>query len=182
MPWKEMSPMNERVRFVAALQSGLGMGEACRSYGVSRKTGYKWLERYKLEGPSGLVERSRAPHQMPWAIDEEMAALLVETRCQHPSWGPRKLLALLERRHRGRDFPAPSSVGDLLRRRGLVKPRRQLRRVPPRPSAPGRFDEPNATWCADFKGWFRTQDGQRCDPLTISDGCSRFVMCSQIVP
>jgi putative transposase len=181
MPWKEASPMDERVRFIAGLASGLGMGEACRSYGISRKTGYKWLERYKLGGPSGLEERSRAPHRMPWAIDQEMQELLVDARCRHPSWGPRKLLAWLERRHRDRQFPAPSSVGDLLRRRGLVKPRRRRRQVPPRVARPGRFDAPNATWCADFKGWFRTGDGTRCDPLTISDGFSRFILGCHIV-
>ena len=173
--------MDERIRFIAGLQSGLGMGEACRSYGISRKTGYKWLERYKVEGPSGLEERSRAPHRMPWAIDDEMAELLVDARGRHPSWGPRKLLAWLERRHRGRLFPAASSVGELLRRRGLVKSRHRRPRAAPNVSRPGRFDEPNETWCADFKGWFRTGDGKRCDPLTISDGHSRFVLGCRIV-
>jgi transposase InsO family protein len=173
--------MDERVRFIAGLRSGLGMAEACRSYGVSRKTGYKWLERYKLDGPSGLEERSRAPHRMPWAIDDDMQELLIAARCRHPTWGPRKLLAWLERRHRGRLFPAASSVGDLLRRRGFVKPRRRRRQIPPRVARPGRFDAPNATWCADFKGWFRTSDGKRCDPLTISDGYSRFIVGCHIV-
>ena len=173
--------MDERVRFIAGLQSGLGMVEACRSYGISRKTGYKWLERYKLDGPSGLEERSRAPHRMPWAIDEEMTEILVDARCRHPSWGPRKLLAWLERRYRNRRFPAASSVGDLLRRRGFVKPRRRSRHGSPHVSRPGQFDAPNATWCADFKGWFRTHDGKRCDPLTISDGHSRFVLGCKIV-
>jgi putative transposase len=173
--------MDERVRFIAGLRSGLGMGEACRSYGISRKTGYKWLERYKTEGPSGLEERSRAPHRMPWAIDDEMVEILVDARCRHPSWGPRKLLAWLERRHKGRNFPAASSVGDLLRRRSLVKSRRRRHRVPPYVSRPGRYDKPNATWCADFKGWFRTGDGRRCDPLTISDGHSRFILGCRIV-
>jgi hypothetical protein len=114
-------------------------------------------------------------------VEDEMQELLIAARCQHPSWGPRKLLAWLERRHRGRHFPAPSSVGDLLRRRGLVKPRRRRRRVQPRVARPGRYDAPNATWCADFKGWFRTGDGERCDPLTISDGYSRFVLGCHIV-
>jgi putative transposase len=173
--------MDERVRFIAGLQAGLGMGEACRGYGISRKTGYKWLERYKLDGPSGLVERSRAPHRMPWAIDDEMAEIVVDARCRHPSWGPRKLLAWLERQHKNRDFPAASSIGDLLRRRGLVKPRRRRRHGSPHVSRPGQFDAPNATWCADFKGWFRTRDGKRCDPLTVSDGHSRFVLSCRIV-
>ena len=173
--------MDERVRFIAGLHSGLGMGEACQSYGISRKTGYKWLERYKVEGPAGLAERSRAPHRMPWAIDDETAEMLIDARCRHPSWGPRKLLAWLERRHRSRQFPAASSVGELLRRRGLVKSRNRRPRASPHVSRPGRFDEPNDTWCADFKGWFRTGDGKRCDPLTISDGHSRYVLGCQIV-
>src|SRR5689334_10032320 len=181
MPWKEASPMDERLRFIAGLRSGLGMGEVCRNYGVSRKTGYKWLRRYELEGPRGLEERSRAPHRAAWAIEEEMAMLLVDARCRHPHWGPRKLLGWLEPRHPGRSFPAASSVGELFRRRGLVKPRRRRQRVPPHVGHPGRYDESNATWCADFKGWFRTEDGSRCDPLTISDGYSRFVLGCHIV-
>src|SRR5262249_33536043 len=111
----------------------------------------------------------------------EMAELLVDARCRHPTWGPRKLLVWLERQHRGRRFPAASSVGELLQRRGLVKARRRRQRVAPKVSRPGRYDEADATWCADFKGWFRTGDGRRCDPLTISDGYSRFILGCRIV-
>jgi len=91
MPWKE--PMDERERFIAALRStALGMSDACRIFGVSRKTGYKWLERYKADGPSGLEDRSRAPKVTPWALEDSMQELLVDLRRRHPTWGPRKIL------------------------------------------------------------------------------------------
>src|SRR5688572_16157632 len=93
MPWKETGPMDERVRFIAAVSGGgLAMSETCRLFKVSRKTGYKWLERYKTFGPAGLEDQSRAPKTMPWAIEEELAETLVRARRRHPTWGPRKIL------------------------------------------------------------------------------------------
>ena len=94
MPWAETEPMKERMRFVAEAERGLySMTELCGRYGISRRTGYKWLARYEVTGPAGLTERSRAQHHCPQRIDSVMAATLVEVRRQHPSWGPRKLLA-----------------------------------------------------------------------------------------
>lgn len=181
MPWKETSSMDERIQFIAALLKGMRMGEACRGFGISRKSGYKWLERYKTLGPQGLEDRSRAPLHTPWAISEGMAELLIDARCRHPTWGPRTLIDWLAKHHPGKRFPAPSTVGELFRRRGMVKPRRRRRRCPPHTARPALYDRPNATWCADFKGWFRVRDGRRCDPLTISDGHSRFLLCCQTV-
>ena len=179
MPWKEIGPMQERVRFVVAYQSGLyGMSELCEAYGVSRKSGYKWLARWEAEGVAGLVERSRAPHSSPHTLDPVIREAIVRARKDHPSWGPVKLLPYL-RRHSPQladRLPAPSTAGELLKRCGLVEPRKRRARS----SHPGagslQADAPNDVWCADFKGEFRTQDGQLCYPLTVSDANSRFLL------
>ena len=131
MPWTETEPMKERMRFVADVERGLySMSELCERYGISRRTGYKWLERYEADGPAGLMERSRAPHRCPHRIDSVIAAAIVEARRQHPSWGPRKLLAWLKEQPPARDWPAASTVGDLLKGRGLVQSRRRRRHWP----------------------------------------------------
>jgi putative transposase len=128
MPWRETAPMAERMRFVTDWERDLySMVELCDRYGVSRKTGYKWLTRYEADGPDGLRERSRAPHQCPHRIAPEVARLICAARRQHPSWGPAKLVAWLRPRYPAVDWPAVSTAGDLLARRGLVKKRRRRR-------------------------------------------------------
>jgi transposase InsO family protein len=178
MPWKETGPMDQRVRFVAALGTGgLSMSEACRLFGVSRKTGYKWLERYKELGPAGLQDQSRAPKVVPWAVDAKMAERLVNVRQKHPGWGARKILDYLRYRRPRLKLPAASTVADLYRRRGLIASRPR-RTKPERAGTPlAHVQGPNEGWCADFKGHFRVGDGRRCDPLTITDAFSRFLLC-----
>ena len=157
------------------------MTALCAVYGISRKTGYKWLSRYRAEGPAGLLDRSRAPLFPAQGLDPGVEAAIVELRGRYPFWGPRKLKAHLERERGDVDWPAASSIGDLLARRGLVREQRRRRRGRPvlQPFTEARG--PNDVWCADFKGWFRTRNGARCDPLTISDAHSRFLMCCDIV-
>lgn len=121
MPWAETEPMKERMRFVTDWERGhYGVSELCARYGISRKTGYKWLDRYEAEGVVGLGERSRAPRHCPHRIEPRVARALVEARRLHPSWGPRKLLAWLAQRHPGLELPAASTAGDLRKRRGLI--------------------------------------------------------------
>jgi transposase InsO family protein len=153
----------------------------CSRFGISRQWGYELVRRYRLDGAAGLEPRSRAPHRPGRAMPVEVADAIIALRCEHPSWGPKKLRAVLERRSPDVAWPAPSSMGDLLRRVGLVKRRRRRRRALPltRPFAPVRA--PNDLWCIDFKGWFRTGDGQRCDPLTLSDADSRFLLACRVV-
>jgi len=178
MPWKETHPMDERLQFVRDAQSDrFTMSELCARYGVSRKIGYKWLARYDAEGRRGLADRSRAPHHCPHKIADAMAELLVGAREAHPFWGARKLLTVLAARHpRVHDWPAPSTVADLLARRGLVQKRRHRR-----PSThPGvvrpTTAAPNDLWTADFKGQFRTGDHRYCYPLTIADQHTRMLL------
>ena len=177
MPWKEMSPMSERVKFVAAMLEGEeSFTELCERFGISRKQGYQWKERYEQGGVEGLAERSRAPLSHPQAISSDVAQLLVNARKAHPTWGPRKLVVLLRRRNPKLDLPAASTVGELLKKRGLVGRRKRVRRSDLFGTELGSYDAPNRVWCADFKGHFAVGDG-RCHPLTVTDGFSRYLLC-----
>jgi putative transposase len=182
MPWKETCVMDERLMFIGeCLRGELPMTALCERYGISRKTGYKWLERYRSDPEHGLEEQSRAPHRPGQGIDAETAKAIIAARRRYPYFGPRKLLAVLRRQDAQVIWPAASSVGDLLRREGLSVPRRRRRRAVPVTQPFLSVDAANDVWCADFKGWFRTADGTRCDPLTISDAYSRFLITCRIV-
>ena len=183
MPWRETCVDDEKLRFVAAyLEGAMGMSELCARHGVSRQTGYTLVRRYLAEGIAGLASRSRAPHRHGRAMDAELAASILALRGERPNWGPKKLKAVLERDRPAVTWPAASTIGDLLRREGLVSRGRRRRGALPvsQPFAP--VEAPNDLWCIDFKGWFRTKDGQRCDPLTISDADSRYLLACRIVP
>ncbi|HET6295445.1 MAG TPA: integrase core domain-containing protein [Kribbella sp.] len=184
MPFQETRALDEAVRFVTACLAGEEtMSELCRGFGISRQWGYELMRRYQAEGWSGLEPRSRAPHHPGQTMAAELAAAIVAQRLAHPRWGPKKLKALLERRKPETTWPAASSIGDLLRREGLVRSRRRRRTPLPlsQPFAP--VTAPNDLWGIDFKGWFRTGDGVRCDPLTLSDADSRFLLvCESVEP
>ena len=177
MPWMETAPVDQRTAFIADQRQGLyPMTELCAHYGISRKTGYKWLERFEEYGRRGLVDRSRAPHHCPHRIGPEIATLLCTARRKHPDWGGGKLLDYLGPRHPGSAWPAVSTVSDLLARRGLV-PKRRLRRPHQHPGVVSpTTTEPNDLWTADFKGQFTTRDGVSCYPLTIADQHTRFLL------
>lgn len=181
MPWQESCAMDERVKFVIEVaQAEESMAELCRRYGISRKTGYKWLARSGVEGLGGLADRSCAAHHHPNQTPAELEAEILQLRAERPHWGPRKLLWRLQQLWPDRAWPSRSTVAELLRRSGLSASRRR------RPaSSPGQpfsgVDGPNATWCIDFKGWFRTGDGSRCEPLTLSDAFSRYLLRCQVV-
>jgi putative transposase len=182
MPWQEVCTMDEKMGFIGALVADEdSMSGLCEEYGISRKTGYKWLSRYLEQGPAGLSDRSRAPHVTPWAISQAQAQAIMGVRREHPSWGPKKLRAKLQQRAPGQGWPAPSTMGELLRRAGLSQPRPRRRRSAPNPSPLSTAVTANEVWCIDFKGWFRTGDGARCDPLTVSDAFSRYLLCAQRV-
>src|ERR1700723_974492 len=182
MPWKASSVVNERMRFVWEQESGLhSTTELCAIYNIARETGYYWLRRYRQGGLEALQDRGRAAHQHPHETPEEIAAAVRELRRGHMSWGPRKLKRVLEREEPQRVWPASSTIGALLAREGLVVARKKRRRAPPYTQPFAGADAPNRVWCADFKGWFQTGDGQRIDPLTITDACSRYLLrCQQV--
>jgi putative transposase len=188
MPWKETDSMKERVKFVLewekrwnAGEGKLNFAELCREFGISRQVGYDWVRRYQdaRHSPSALKERSRRPHRSPAKVSDEVEEFLVAARKTWPSWGPKKLRAYLSERYpKLAELPAPSTIGEVLRRRGLTVPRR-LKRVRATQAATQPFANvtgANATWCVDFKGHFRTHDGRVCYPLTVIDAHSRFLI------
>ena len=177
MPWQETSPVDQRERFIHDHRLDLyTLVELCARYGVSRKTGYKWLDRFEAAGRQGLHDRSRAPHQCPHRITPAITAMICAARRQHPSWGPAKLLAWLRPRQPALDWPAVSTAGDLLARRGLVKKRRRRHHYQHPGVVPAITTQPNDLWTADFKGHFRTRDGIYCYPLTIADQHTRYLL------
>lgn len=183
MAWREVAPMEERIRFVLQATREEGSFTAlCGEFGISRKTGYKWLARYRVHGVDGCRERSRRPRASPTRIPAAVEALVLRERHRHRTWGPKKLREILGTKYGITPVPAVSTIGNLLTRHGLTRKTRRRRPV----SAPDRrtrtaATHPHAVWAADFKGWFRTRDGQRCDPLTISDLASRYVLACRIV-
>lgn len=184
MPWTETTPMRERIRFWRDYQRGIfRFNELCESHGISRKSGYKLVNRILEEGLEEAVhDRSRAPLSCPHRTDEVLQDALAEIRRGHPTWGPKKIVAYLQRHLPQHDWPAPSTVGEILKRRGMIQPRRRR----PRPGHPGRgvapANEPNAVWTADFKGHFRTRDGLYCYPLTVVDAFSRYLLGCKALP
>jgi len=166
VPWKETEPMKERVEFMLLYENqSWTMSDLCELFGVSRKTGYKWLERYQQLGVAGLRELSRAPRSHPNAVAAQVEAAIIELKQQRPRRGPKKLLELLQRQQPQRPWPARSTVAAILKRHGLVRSRRRCRKSPPYEQPFVGLDRANAVWSADLKGWFLTGDGQRCDPL-----------------
>jgi transposase InsO family protein len=177
MPWQETDPVDQRERFITDHRRGLySMTELCARYGVSRQTGYKWLARYDAGGRPALRERSHAPRRCPHAVPDAVAELLCAARRAHPTWGPRKLLDWLRPRHPRVAWPAASTAGDLLKRRGLVRPRRRQRASVHPGVVPPTTGGPNDLWTLDFKGQFRTRDGVYCYPLTLADQHTRFLL------
>lgn len=179
MPWKETRVMDERLELVLAVEQGASVAEAARQFGVSRKSAHKWLSRYEAAGIEGLADLSRVPHRSPSALSEGVIERILAARVAHPTWGPCKLKHWLLRHEPGTPWPAASTIGALLKERGLTVSRQRKRSVHPHSAPLAHCDECNRVWCVDFKGWFRTGDGLRCDPLTVSDGFSRYLLCVQ---
>ena len=179
MPWKEVLPMEQRVSFVLEVQKQeKSFAALCRGFSISRKTGYKWWERFRELGLQGLGEKSRRPQRSPRASEQKWGRKVIELRERYPWWGPKKLRAKLIARHGAGGVPAASTLGAMLVRAGLVRGRRR-RKAGPTMEHPRltQAQESNQVWAVDFKGWFRTGDGRRCDPLTVSDLASRYLLC-----
>jgi transposase InsO family protein len=169
--------MDERVRFIADHTMGLWtMTELCERYEISRKTGYKWLERYRLAGAAGLMERSHAPRVHGRATPAPVADAIIGLRQERPNWGPRKIVAKLAARQPEVAWPSASTAGAILQRAGLVCGRRLRRRAPPRRGQLTVPQHANHVWGVDHKGWVRLRDGSRCEPLTVTDGFSRYLI------
>lgn len=175
MGWKGVTIMDQRVRFIAEyLRDYFPFSELCLQFNISRKTGYKWIERYEQEGSEGLKDKSRRPHGSPYETDGEIIEAIVEARMKHPTWGPKKLLAILTPRYP--DLPAISTAADILKRNGLITTsKRSLRRK--HPGCPQTIaSKPNDIWSADYKGHFKMRNSLYCYPLTVCDMRSRYLL------
>lgn len=175
MPWKARNPVDMRMEMMVRLGQGEKLTDLCREYGISRKTGEKFKKRFRELGPVGLTDQSRAPKIIPHKTPPELVEVLLAERRLHPSWGPRKIKEVLERRL-GHAFPAPSTIGDVFAEQGLIVSRRRRRRHYPLPTGRREATAPNDVWCIDYKGQFRLGDGSYCYPLTITDQFSRFIV------
>lgn len=177
MAWKEVNVFEQRCNFVLlASQVGANKSALCREFGISRPTGDKWLERYEEGGIEALHDRSRRPHRLrdetPGYIRDEIFRL----RNEYPSWGGKTIRAELVRQGYGQDTPCARTIDRLLKRAGFVKPLNSKKRVILPQAEIVRPEAPNDVWTVDFKGWWRMRDGRRCEPLTIRDEHSRFVL------
>ena len=175
MPWKASWVMEERLRFVARLLEGESMSEVRRSFGISRKTGYKFFNRYKVDGLDALNDRSRRPVRYANQLPEVVEAMIVRFKQEKPRWGARKIRELLIRRMAGDvRIQATSTAYAVFDRHGLVKRARQRRRHKAEGAPLSRPSAPNALWCTDFKGEFKLTNGRYRYPLTVTDQASRF--------
>ena len=182
MAWKTSSVMDEKLRFIYEYERDEEtMRGLCRRHGISRETGYVWLRRFRQHGAAGLVELNRAPRWHPNPTRPEIEEAVLQLREAHMKWGPRKLKRILERDQPGSVWPAASTMGEIVKRAGLVVPRKKRRRTEPYTQPLAHANQSNRVWCADFKGWFRTKDSTRIDPLTITDAWSRYLLRAQAV-
>lgn len=185
MPWKVSSLLGARQRFIrAALRGVESIAQLCSQVGVSRKTGFKWLGRFKTFGRPGLCDRSRRPNQSPNRTTARWVKAIVEVRRKHPSWGAKKIYAHLRQSHPRAQLPKTRTIADWLKRLGLARRKRIRSRRGPEVPQPllGTPEAPNDVWTVDFKGWFRTRDGQRVDALTVRDLFSRYILDIRLVP
>ena len=178
MPWKQTEPMTEKERFCVLAQSGrFTVVELCAEFGISRKTGHKYLKRYRNAGREGLHEHSRRPKSSPNATVKSVEALILKERRRRPTRGPKKIRDLLIKKHGISMPPHESTIALTLRRHGLSqKPKRKVGVHRVRPEHLTEPTRPNEVWTVDFKGWFTLRDGQRCDPLTVCDRYSRYII------
>ena len=180
MPWKEKDVVNLRKEFVLdALEEMAPFSDLCREYGISRKTGYKWKERFVARGMAGLADHARRPAHSRNETDEDTICEIIRLKEAHRAWGPRKIRTLYARVHPEAQTPSDSTFKRILGKAGLVERRRKRRS-----SSCGRLQnripakQSNDVWTVDFKGWWYTTEGTRCEPLTIRDDYSRFVFCA----
>jgi len=183
MPWKETKVFDSRLQFIALYQREMmSISELCREFGISRTTGYKFIDRYQRYGPSGLEDMPRVAYSHPNATDIPVQQQIIDLRSDHPNWGPRKLRAILTRKFPDEHWPATSTIGDILKSHGLVSSRHRRKSTATPSYDLTKPDAPNDVWTADFKGQFRLGSNELCYPLTICDNYSRMLLKCQALP
>lgn len=183
MPWKITDTMDQKIQLIADWQSDyFSVTDLSNRYGVSRPTIYKWLSRYEEFGIEGLKEQSRAPHHSPNQTEADIVEFIVKEKLKNRNRGPKKIYNQLKAQYPDRDWPAPSTIGEWLKKYDLVKKRKKRLRVPPYEEPFQSCQAPNAVWSADYKGQFHMRNGKVCYPLTISDNYSRYLLRCQGLP
>ncbi len=177
MTWQETKTYEEKRRFIEDwMEREHTFKRLCERYGVSRKTGYKLVNRFMAEGGKSFEEKSRSRHHHPNATPNHVIQELLSLKHRYPHWGPKKINLFLEQERAGKDWPAPSTIGDILKKHGLVKSRKRRRQIPAHSQPLRHFLGSNDVWSADFKGQFKLGDGKYCYPLTMTDNYSRFIL------
>jgi len=181
MAWESRKVEDLRYELLEAYIEGESMTKLCDKYDISRKTAYKWYERYLEEGKEGLKDRTRAPKNPYKFYSDKAIEKAITMKCRYPRWGPKKIRVLLYRAHPEKTWPSVSRLHQVFKANGLVRPRRLRRRVPA--SHPlGDVTKSNETWMADFKGWQLQKNGEKCEPFTLTDGHTRYLIkCQHLI-
>lgn len=182
MAWKVSKVEEQRQQLIDSYHDGKkSLADICRQFGISRKTAYKWLARYQQEGSNGLKDRSKAPHHQNQKTNEEVINHIIALKHQREAWGPKKIRARLKEDWPSISFPSTTTIGNILEEHGLTIPRKYRKRYPSKPDPLSHCKKPNDIWCIDFKGWFKTKDAIKCEPLTLTDAYSRYIFyCSKL--
>ena len=175
MPWKELSVMDEKIKFIARLLDGEKMAPLCREFNISRKTGYQIWQRYKRFGQEAFIQQKRTPYRYANKLPPQLEILILDLKKEFPDWGAPKIREKIIRRHQGVRIPAISTIHAVLDRHGLVKSSLRKKRHKAQGTELTDVKEPNDLWCADYKGEFMLGDRRYCYPLTITDYASRFL-------
>jgi transposase InsO family protein len=177
MAWRVAKVEEHRKEFIEQINNrDRTITDLCNEYQVSRKTAYKWIHRYQEKGEEGLKDKSRSPHSQPRKTDDRLIQRILEVKNRYPSWGPKKILAILKANYPKDNWPSDTTIGNVLERHGLVIPRKYRKRFPSKSDPLSHCHAANDVWSVDFKGWFLTKDGVKCDPLTVTDAHTRFIL------
>jgi len=180
MPWKITNTMDQKIQLIADWQSQyFSITDLSKKYGVSRPIIYKWLSRYEEFGIDGLKEQSRAPLHSPNQTRDDIVQLIIAEKLKNRNRGPKKIYSQLKVQYPHIAWPVPSTIGEWLKKHGLVKERKRRLRVPPYTEPFKECQKPNSVWSADYKGQFYMRNGKVCYPLTISDNYSRYLLKCQ---
>lgn len=177
MPWEETCIMSQRELFIEDwLTHRFSISELCQRYSIARKTGYKWINRFREQGMTGLANLSRARHTHSNQTPDWVVKRILDLKIRYPNWGPVKIHSALYRHNHTQHWPAPSTIGEILKRHNLVRPKRKRLTTPPQTQPLAHAIEPNDVWSADFKGQFKMGNDRWCYPLTLTDNCSRMLL------
>lgn len=180
MAWKETKVEDQRKEFIVALlKNEFSVSSLCQRFGISRKTGYKWIERFHKDGFDGLKDHSRARHTQKQKIEEHIISQILDLKSEHSDWGPKKILGHLEEHYQDEIWPCRTTIHKIFQEHNLIIPRKYRRRFPAKTNPLSHCQQPNDIWSIDFKGWFKTRDHVKCDPLTLVDAHSRFILYCQ---